>query len=201
MTVTTVRLADSLQTLVDARLDTIDRMLVGRVPRADRLAIVGEVEAQIVDMLQRHDPGEPTREDVLAILGRLIPPEAFLPEHGAGEAGSGERRATGRPGQSRTAPDPARVARTSGLLGISSLALFALVPLPYFAAAMLGSEVALLFGILGLVGLMLVCGILATALGISFHRAGPWALVGVVTGSFSILLSLINAAFWVHELL
>lgn len=69
-----------VQALIDARLDTIDRMLVGRVPRAERLGIVREVEAQIHDVLDEHGLDEPTREDVLAVLARLDPPEAYLPE-------------------------------------------------------------------------------------------------------------------------
>ena len=39
MTVAPVRLPESLQALIDARLDTVDRMLLGRVPRPDRMAI------------------------------------------------------------------------------------------------------------------------------------------------------------------
>src|SRR4051812_8571371 len=52
MTVASIRLTESLQTLIDARLDTVDRMLLGRVPRADRLAIARDLEAQIFDLLQ-----------------------------------------------------------------------------------------------------------------------------------------------------
>jgi hypothetical protein len=43
MTVATARISESLQTLIDSRLDTIDRMLMGRVGRAERMAIVREV--------------------------------------------------------------------------------------------------------------------------------------------------------------
>ena len=42
-TITSVRVPDTLQTLIDSRLDTIDRMLVGRLPRSERLEIVREV--------------------------------------------------------------------------------------------------------------------------------------------------------------
>ena len=52
MTSTMVQLPQALETLIESRLDTIDRMLVGRVPRQDRLAIVREVESQIYDLLQ-----------------------------------------------------------------------------------------------------------------------------------------------------
>ena len=82
MTVATTQLSESLQVLVDARLDTIDRMLLGRVPRADRLAIVRDLETQIFELLQERDrdAGELGRDDVLAVLSSLDPPEAYLPE-------------------------------------------------------------------------------------------------------------------------
>ena len=48
MMVATARISDSVQTLIDSRLDTIDRMLLGRLSRQDRLAIVREVESQIM---------------------------------------------------------------------------------------------------------------------------------------------------------
>lgn len=69
-----------LQALIDARLDTIDRMLMGRMPRADRLAIVEEVSNQIEEMLARKDREILDREDVLEVLSRLDPPEAYMAE-------------------------------------------------------------------------------------------------------------------------
>ena len=91
MTITTTQLSESLQNLIDARLDTIDRMLLGRVPRADRTAIVREVEGQIYDLLQERDLESLDRDDVLAVLARLDPPEAYLPE------------------ESNTSPTPTRI--------------------------------------------------------------------------------------------
>ena len=45
MTVTaSIHVSESLQTLIDCRLDTIDRMLLGRLPRSERMEIVREVE-------------------------------------------------------------------------------------------------------------------------------------------------------------
>ena len=80
----TTLLDDGAQILIDSRLDTIERMLLGQVPRADRLAIVREVEAQIHDLLADRTPDDTDRDAVLAALGRLDPPEAYLPD----EAGS-----------------------------------------------------------------------------------------------------------------
>ena len=85
MTVATAQISESLQTLIDSRLDTIDRMLLGRLSRQDRLAIVREVESQIHELLQERDADELTREDVLAVLARLDPPEAYIPDETEGE--------------------------------------------------------------------------------------------------------------------
>ena len=69
MTVATAQISESLQTLIDSRLDTIDRMLLGQLPGQERIAIVTEVEAQIHELPQTSDADELTREDVLAVLG------------------------------------------------------------------------------------------------------------------------------------
>ena len=90
-TITSVQVPELLQTLIDSRLDTIDRMLLGRLPRAERLEIVREVESQIFELLQERISDEPTREDVLAVLARLDPPEAYLPEELEGESGTRPR--------------------------------------------------------------------------------------------------------------
>ena len=84
MTVATAQISECLQVLIDSRLDTIDRMLLGRMSRQDRLAIVREVESQIHELLEECNSEELTREDVLAVLARLDPPEAYLPEETAG---------------------------------------------------------------------------------------------------------------------
>lgn len=85
MTVATAQISESLQTLIDSRLDTIDRMLLGRLSRQERLAIVTEVESQIHELLHANDADELTREGVLAVLARLDPPEAFIPDEIDGE--------------------------------------------------------------------------------------------------------------------
>src|SRR3954451_22516486 len=76
-----IQVPESLQALIDSRLDTIDRMLLGRVPRGERLEIVREVESQIFEHLQeRAGGGELLRDDVLDALRRLDPPEAYMAE-------------------------------------------------------------------------------------------------------------------------
>ena len=97
MSVATTDLSRSTQHLIDSRLDTIDRMLLGRVSRQERLEIVREVEAQIFEQLHERGAEEPTREDVLAVLARLDPPEAYLPEEAGDYGPVPSRRSLGPP--------------------------------------------------------------------------------------------------------
>lgn len=77
---TTSDLSPELRALVDARLDAIDHALrQAQMPYFERSHIVGEVEAQIFDLLGRRE-GAPGREDVLQVLADLDPPEAYIPE-------------------------------------------------------------------------------------------------------------------------
>jgi hypothetical protein len=81
MTTAGVSLEPALQALVDDRLDAIDRVLLrAGVSRGERRDIVEEVEAQIHEMLARKTGGESSRDDVVAVLATLDPPEAYAPE-------------------------------------------------------------------------------------------------------------------------
>ena len=161
MMVATARISDSVQTLIDSRLDTIDRMLLGRVSRQDRLAIVREVESQIHELIQASDADELTREDVLAVLARLDPPEAYLPEETEGEPVSLHQTIVARTAQPEIKGD-VKVGRASGILGLAAIVLLLLLPANYTIAVALKSELALL--VLG-GGNLLVLGI-AAALGL-----------------------------------
>ncbi len=68
-----------LQRIIDARLDNIERALMTRnISRSDRHQILSAIEDQIMEMLQ-HSSGEaPSRDEVLSILAKLDPPEAYL---------------------------------------------------------------------------------------------------------------------------
>ena len=139
MTTVAMQLTDSLQGLVDARLDTIDRMLLGRVSRADRMAIVREVEAQIFDQLQERDADRLDRDDVLAVLGRLDPPEAYL--SGDYEDVSIPPAFSGGPRLGRLSGPgtPKRVGNAGGILGLCTL-VFLLVELPLSYAIAVTSD-------------------------------------------------------------
>jgi hypothetical protein len=188
MTVATAQLSESLQSLIDARLDTIDRMLLGRVGRQERLDIVREVEAQVFELLQERDLGELSRDDVLTVLARLDPPEAYIPDESAEEPVPARNRSRARIVEPVRKGD-LKIARLSGILGLVAMTLILFLPLDYWLAVAFGSA-AVLF-ILG--GGMLCLGLIGSILAIVFasysRMASAWAVVGVVTGAVSLLLS------------
>jgi len=193
MSVATTDLSRSTQHLIDSRLDTIDRMLLGRVSRQERLEIVREVEAQIFEQLHERGAEEFTREEVLAVLGRLDPPEAYLPE-GEGELGAVAMRMPAKPRTGRVVePSPKGdrgIARISGILGLVAMTLVMLAPMFYVLAELLSSEaIFFVFGG-GALTLALVGSILGISLAIYSRMASVWAVIGAVTAALSILGSL-----------
>src|SRR5262249_42118102 len=125
MSVATKGFARSTQHLIDSRLDTIDRMLLGRVPRQERIEIVREVEAQIFEQLHERGADEWSRDDVLDVLGRLDPPEAYLPEEEA-ELGAVRSRISSGPQAGRRSPvgrGDSRAGKVSGILGLVAMSL------------------------------------------------------------------------------
>ncbi len=192
MTMTTsvaVPLSESLQALVDSRLDTIDRMLMGRVPRQDRLSIVREVEAQVFDLLQERDGETTTREDVLAVLARLDPPEAYLPEEMDVEPRSSRMtHPSSRAVPSLRTGDP-RIAKLSGILGLLTTSVVLLSPLDYLIAVLLDSEIVLIVMGLGTILLTLIGATVSIVLAIWSRMGSTWAVVGLVTSVLSLLLA------------
>jgi hypothetical protein len=183
-----IHLSESLQILIDSRLDTIERMLLGRVPRAERMAIVGEVESQIHELLGERDTGDLSREDVLAVLARLDPPEAYLPEDSPTDSppmGRGPIRPAGR----SVRHGNSRVARVSGILGLVALSLLLFVPVCYMLAMLSRSELPLLLCVLTC-PIALGCGVLGIVLSAYARWDGAWALVGIVTSSLAVLFVL-----------
>src|SRR5262245_40097390 len=82
MTATIDELTLPLRNLIDNRLDAIDRILIDAgTARAERGNILSDIEAQIYEMLRAAvGEREPTRRDVLDVLAKLDPPEAYAPE-------------------------------------------------------------------------------------------------------------------------
>jgi hypothetical protein len=192
MSVATTELSRSTQHLIDSRLDTIDRMLLGRVSRQERLEIVREVEAQIFEQLHERGAEEVGREDVLAVLGRLDPPEAYLPEEG--ESGPVPSRTSSGPLVRHTSPvrrAETRVAKVSGILGLVALTLILLgTPMIYGLTILTESEAVFLALGGGNLTLSFLGSILAIVLAIYSRLASPWAIVGLVSGILSILACL-----------
>ena len=188
MTVVTAQISELLQTLIDSRLDTVDRMLLGRVSRQDRLAIVTEAESQIHELLHASDSDELTREDVLAVLARLDPPEAYISDEFNGERVSPRRTSPRFAHQTPHTAD--KVGRASGILGVSALTLVLLFPVEYFIGAAIKSEAVVEILLISTFLLMLIGAILGLAFGIIARKSGPSAVVGIVTSSLALFLSL-----------
>lgn len=193
--IASVRVSESLQALIDSRLDTIDRMLLGRLPRGERLEIVREVESQIFELLQERCTDEPTREDVLAVLARLDPPEAYLPEEGESvRDGFSPRAAATRTAlPSRATPaHEFQSGKVSGIVGIASLGLLVLSPLGYLLSMLVESETPMILCWFGASVMMFLGGIVAIAMAIHARLGGPMAIVGALTGAFSVLIATIG---------
>jgi len=195
MTGTTIQLPRALETLIDSRLDTIDRMLVGRVHRQDRLAIVREVESQIYDLLQEGEHEEHSRESVLAVLARLDPPEAYLPDEATGEPA---RAGLSVSPSMRVAPASRQqnlhTGRASGILGLVAVFLVLLSPFPYFLGWLARNEFVMLFGWGAEILAVIAVGILGVVLGIRAGFKGAWAIIGIGASALSILTALIASA-------
>ena len=183
--------------LIDARLDAIDRALLGRVSRAERLDVVGEVESRIDELLrERRGPGaEPSREDVLAVLARLDPPEAYLGDEEAAARGGDERPAPPAHSGFRPAPPPpAKGTNAPAILGLAATAGSVVFPIGYIAAIMSGNSIILLplWG-LAAAGMMFGGG-LAVLLGLAEHPRRPATIVGLMAGSAAFGFGLAGAA-------
>lgn len=186
----TERLPRHLQRLIDARLDTIDRMLLGRLPRADRLAVAREVEGQVYDLLGERPGHELDREDVLAVLAQLDPPEAYLPEEGGYEATAVllPSRVVGRAQPQARDSRPATVV---GILGLVLLGLVMLVPLTFLMGEMgLGDLAEPL--LIAESFLMVLAGVPIFILSIVWRRGGGWAVVGMVAGTIGVIVGLLT---------
>jgi hypothetical protein len=188
MTVATAQISESVQALIDSRLDTIDRMLLGRLSRPDRLAIVREVESQIHELLQERGSDELTREDVLAVLTRLDPPEAYLPDETGTVAASARVTSTSRSTVAVPRSDQ-RTGRASGILGLAALAVVVIYPALFMIPLLLQSQF-LAWTFCGVtLALAFPAGILGLVLGIYSHKSGASAVVGIAAGALALLLS------------
>ncbi len=141
--------------LIDARLDSIDRMLMDSgVHRSERAEIIQSVEDQIAEMLVTQE-GDTERDRVLMVLRSLDPPEAF----GSSSAVTPARRRVGPAPQAATpivSAVPVQRARTSGA-AITSLVL-ALLSIPTIIILPLGGLISMIAAIFGVIAISSVAG-------------------------------------------
>ena len=79
----TSKLDTAVQRCIDDHLDLIDEMLRGSgMSRSERQSILDDVQTQVLDMLAARTEGEPTVEDVRAVIAELDPPEYYAQENG-----------------------------------------------------------------------------------------------------------------------
>ena len=163
-------------------------MLLGRLSRQDRLAIVREVESQIHELLQERNTDELTREDVLAVLARLDPPEAYIPAETEALAAPAQVALTSRSTAAVPRSDQ-RTGRASGILGLAALALVVMYPGIFMIALTLQSQ----FLALAFCGVTLAfafpAGVLGLVLGVYSRKSGAWAVAGIAASLLSLLLS------------
>jgi hypothetical protein len=200
MATATVRLPETLQALVDARLDTIDRLLLKSVPRQDRLAIVSEVESQIYELLQERGGDDLSRKDVLDVLAHLDPPEAYLSDESGEDTVTKLETAPERPTPTAATNSPA-YGVASGVLGVICLSMLFLIKLMYlcFIATHWVAFGVLMEGLL-LVGLITVpiMGLVGLVLASFAQLRGKWAVLGFVAGIVSLLCSVAGALLFLH---
>ncbi len=188
---------NTARALIDARLETVERALFGRISRAERLDIVGEVESRIDELLrERCGPAnEPTREDVLAVLAKLDPPEAYL-EFESGEdvrLPGFERPMSFAPSLSASEDKRLRKhAFVSGICGIIGILGALAAPVAFFLAVQMDSTLVFLGGGLFCASTSLVAGTSALIFAGLSRLKTSWAIAGLVLGVMSEMLVLIG---------
>lgn len=164
------------QQTIDGRLDTIDRALLGVMPRTERLEMVSKIEARIRDLLTAGDAGVATA---------LQEPLASAPES----------LSAARPTRKRS-----RLALSAGICGLVSIALMFTIPIvyifvSYFASGLGDTLVLISIGVVHLA--TFAAGAAAVVLGIAglvkiARRSGRlfgsgWAITGICAGPLPVL--------------
>lgn len=195
---------ETQQALIDARLDTIDRILLGRVPREDRLGIIREVESQIQELLLERDAGEISTEDVIDVLKRLDPPEAYLLEqvNGVEFLSSQDMGNHARLPAVKSVAPKSHAGRTGGILGVLSFGL------TIIAQPMISSFPSVVDHIKGVqLGVLLIAGvfgfsasIIAIVLSIRGRSQGTLPVMGIILGTLASPVWLFTICFVFEKL-
>ena len=183
---TAAELNPEFRTLIDARLDAIEQILLRvQVSYSERRHIVGEVESQIFELLSRRGEN-PAREDIVAVLDSLDPPEAYVPEELRGKLGEPAV------GLSAAKPKGPRVSKLA-VINAVLVALLLLVGIPMLATSHSRdtADIAFSFGLnLFLASLLGIVALVRVLRSGGRLRGVPFALFAVI----AFPLCLINAA-------
>ena len=169
--------ADERRSIVERRLDELDRLLLGLVPRSERLAIVANVEARVREL------GELPTE----VSASALPITATA----IGRTGNRARRS--------------RLAFSSGVLGIIVAACLIGSPVLYIALAIFGELLGETFAIIlmGMIAVLITFGggLAVCFGGVSLLRLARrdqtatgtgWAITGLCTGALPMLIGLVG---------
>jgi hypothetical protein len=180
--------ADERKALVEQRLDELDRVLLGLLPRGERLAVVANVEARV----QALGDGVPVTRESLAD----VPLSTAI----AGSAVTRRRRS--------------RLAFSSGVLGIVVAGCLVCSPVLLVVLSLFGDLLGETFSIVlfGLLTALLTFGAAFAVFcgGVSILRLARrgqtatgtgWAITGLCTGALPLLVGLVGVLCFGAELL
>ncbi|RPI80337.1 MAG: hypothetical protein EHM42_12245 [Planctomycetaceae bacterium] len=207
--------------LLTWRLELLERLLIGVVPRERRLEIVAQTERRMDELLAELKEPQPTDEQLLQILARLDSPEAVLTSAGvslpmgpSGFATSFDRWTAASP---RRRPASRRSLMAAGL-GTTSVGLVVMIPVAYYLVEILaefigpaiGEEVFAYCCVRGYLGLMLLtsAGACSTSIGALWqlrrrqgtHTGYVWATLGLIASVGPLALSALLSIWIVSEL-
>lgn len=190
---------------IDLRLDTIDRALLGLLPRRERIELVAQIETKLHESAA-NSPADGTPE---AAHDLPLRPEGAI-----------DSASSAPPSYSPLSPDRrflahrrprSRLAVSSGILGMVALALLAALPIMYVVVSAIMTDEILtisLFG--GHIAAVLFGGLLAVAMGIAalvvLNRHNGrlvghgWAIAGLCTGPLPVFVGGLAATFLAYEL-
>jgi hypothetical protein len=177
----TIEMPATLRQMIDARMDNIERALMTKgMGRGDRRQVLSAIEDQILEMLGQSTDEEPTREDLLRVLAKLDPPEAYL-ELSEFEVPSFPSAKTG---ERQMDADVARIAPVKKELNVLAVVAFVLT-----CFACLGSFfwwILSFYGLIPLAGITIAAGICGTIAlhqvsGKSQSQGGLWMAVTACT--------------------
>ncbi|MCY2964106.1 MAG: hypothetical protein NT069_10755 [Planctomycetota bacterium] len=204
--------------LIDCRLDLLDRLLAGLLPRESRLELVRGAEQEILTKLAESDLSSPTDQQVLAVLRNCEPPEAILAAVMAESAGSTlgnhSRESSAAICLMATRRPLLKTAKLSGAFGAASLVLLLAVPWVYISvmvsASFLGETfVYVMYGTY--LAMLALAGLAATGTGLTAlvqlrrrggtHTGYGLATAGILVGCVPLLITGLASVLIVSQLL